>query len=57
MFTMNVKQQHNNNKISAYHLMLVYICTKFHEYILVGIKVIDRNQFSQRKIPKGHNSV
>ena len=25
---------------------LVYICTKFHENILVGIKVIEQTQFS-----------
>ena len=27
-------------------LYLVYICTKFHENILVGIKVIEQAQFS-----------
>ena len=27
-------------------LYLVYICTKFHENILDGIKVIERTQFS-----------
>ena len=27
-------------------LDLVYICTKFHENILVGIKVIEQTQFS-----------
>ena len=28
-------------------LYLVYICTKFHENILVGIKVIEQTQFSK----------
>ena len=27
-------------------LYLIYICTKFHENILVGIKVIEQTQFS-----------
>ena len=27
-------------------LYLVYICTKFHKNILVGIKVIEQKQFS-----------
>ena len=31
---------------SAHCLMVVYICSKFHENILDGIKVIERTQFS-----------
>ena len=37
--------------------MVIYICTKFHENILNGIKVIERTRFSIAKISKGHNSV
>ena len=36
---------------------MVYICTKFHENILVGIKVIVQTQFSKEKNSKGHNSI
>ena len=36
---------------------MVYICTKFHEHILEGIKVIEQTHFSKEKISKGHNSV
>ena len=28
------------------YLMLLYICTKFHENILNGIKIIERERFS-----------
>ena len=31
---------------SAYRLMVVYICTKFDENILEGIKAIERTRFS-----------
>ena len=31
---------------SAHRLMMVYICTKFNENILDGIKVIERTRFS-----------
>ena len=34
-------------------LYLVYICTKFHENILNGIKVIERTQFTQEKFRRG----
>ena len=37
--------------------MVVYICTKFHENILDGIKLIERTRFSLEKISKGHNPV
>ena len=37
--------------------MVVYICTKFHENIFDGIKVIERTRFSLEKNSKGHNSV
>ena len=42
---------------SAHRLMMAYICTKFHENILDGIKVIERTRFSEEKKSKGHNSV
>ena len=38
-------------------LYLVHICTKFHENIPRGIKVIEQTQFVYEKISKGHNSV
>ena len=31
---------------TAYRLMVVYICTNFHENILNGIKIIERTRFS-----------
>ena len=34
-------------------LYLVYICTKFHENILDGIKVIERTRFSKEKFQRG----
>ena len=34
---------------SAHVLMVVYICTKFHENILDGIKVIERTRVSEEK--------
>ena len=30
-----------------------YICTKFHENILEGIKVIEQTQFSKEKFQRG----
>ena len=39
---------------SAYRLMMVYICTKFHENILDGYRA---NTIYIAKISKGHNSV
>ena len=41
--------------ISAPHLVMLYICAKFHEIILNGIKVIV-DTISIRKITKGNNS-
>ena len=38
---------------SAHHLMVVYICTKFHENILEGIKVREQTQFSKEKFQGG----
>ena len=38
-------------------LYLVYICIKFHESILNGIKVIEQTQFSKEKNSKVHNSI
>ena len=31
--------------ISACRLVMLYICAKFHEIILNGIKVVERTQF------------
>ena len=42
---------------SVHHLIMVYICTKFHENILEGIKVVEQTQFSKENISKGHNSI
>ena len=39
---------------SAHRLMMVYICTKFHENILDGYRA---NTIYIAKISKGHNSV
>ena len=39
---------------SAHRLMMVYICTKFHENILDGYRA---NTIYTAKISKGHNSV
>ena len=41
---------------SAHCLMVAYICTKFHENILNGIKLQCGHDF-QRKNFKGHDSV
>ena len=38
---------------SAHHLMMVYTCTKFHENILQGIKVVEQTQFSNEKFQRG----
>ena len=38
---------------SAHRLMIVYSNTKFHENILVGIKVIEQTQFSKEKFQRG----
>ena len=37
--------------------MMAYICTKYHENILYGMKVIEWTLFSQQKISKGRNSI
>ena len=42
--------------ISACRLIMLYICAKFHEIILNGIKVIERTRISIQKITKGNNS-
>ena len=36
---------------------MVYMCTKFHEHILNGFRVMERTQFQYFFIIKGHNSV
>ena len=36
--------------------MMLYICNKFHETILGGMKVIELTRFSLEKISMGHNS-
>ena len=42
---------------SAYCLMVLYICIKFHENILKGFRVIEELVFSFSGFSKGHNSV
>ena len=39
--------------ISACRLVMLYICAKFHEIILKGIKVIERTPFLYRKLKRG----
>ena len=39
--------------ISACRLVKLYICAKFHEIILNGIKVIERTQFLYGKLKRG----
>ena len=42
---------------SAHRLIMVYICTKFHENILHGIKLIERTRLSYQKFTGGNNSI
>ena len=42
--------------ISACRLVMIYICAKFHEIILNGIRVIERTRFLYGKITKGNNA-
>ena len=42
--------------ISARRLVILYICAKFHEIILNGIKVIERTGFLYGKLQKGNIS-
>ena len=42
--------------ISACNLVMFNICAKFHEIILNGIKDIEWDTISIRKITKGNNS-
>ena len=42
--------------ISACLLVMFYICAKFHEIILNGIKRYSADTISIRKITKGNNS-
>ena len=37
----------------ARRLVMLYICTKFHEIILIGIKFIERTQFLYGKLQRG----
>ena len=39
--------------ISACHLVMLYICAKFHEIILNGIKDIEQTQFLYGKLQRG----
>ena len=39
--------------ISAHCLVMLYICAKFHEIILNGIKVIERTRFLYGKLQRG----
>ena len=43
--------------LSAYLLIMLCICTKFHENIPKGFKVIERTRFPIFKFSKGNNSV
>ena len=38
--------------ISARRLVMLYICAKFHEIILSGIKVIERTRFLYGKLQR-----
>ena len=38
---------------SAHHLIMVFICTKFHEIFLDGIKVKEWTRFSTKKSQRG----
>ena len=39
--------------ISARGMVMLYICAKFHEIILNGIKVIERTRFLYGKLQRG----
>ena len=39
--------------IFACRLVMLYICAKFHEIILNGIKVIERTRFLYGKLQRG----
>ena len=39
--------------ISARHLVMHYICAKFHEIILSSIKVIEQTRFLYGKLQRG----
>ena len=39
--------------ISARRLIMLYICAKFYEIVLNGIKVIERTRFLVRKLQRG----
>ena len=39
--------------ISACRLVMLYICAKFHEIILNGIKIIERTRFLYGKLQRG----
>ena len=39
--------------ISLCRLVMLYICAKFHEIILNGIKVIERTRFLYGKLQRG----
>ena len=41
--------------ISARRLVMLYICAKFHEIILNGIKIIEWTRFLHGKIQRGNN--
>ena len=38
--------------ISAHCLVMLYICAKFHEIVLNGIKVIERTRFLYGKLQR-----
>ena len=39
-----------------YLLIMFYICTKFHENIKKGFRIIERTRFPKFKFSKGNNS-
>ena len=43
--------------LSAYLLIMFYICTKFHENISKGFRVFERTRFPKFIFSKGNNSV
>ena len=45
------------SSFSAYCLMMLYICIKFHENILKGVRVIEGLLFLFSGFSTGHNSV
>ena len=53
IFIGKISKGQNSIFLSVHHLMMVYICTNFHENILQDIKVIEQKQFSMEKFQRG----